>query len=170
MNKTCQQSPKKDFWSALDESLSNLRNEYSNISPRKLTKSSSASANYNEDKSLHSDKHDKAVDVKADKRQTRNFKSKQVENDISINCANPIMVVKLPVVDRSKFKAETSNNGGGVNHLNLIQIKGNPAHSWQPKLVVDQKNETTIVRAAVNCVKVNKLLLKHEDVIPSHFI
>ena len=57
-----------------------------------------------------------------------------------------------------------------MNHLNLIQIKGNPAHSWQPKLVVDQKNETSIVRAAVNCVKVNKLLLKHEDVIPSHFI
>ena len=44
---------------------------------------------------------------------------------------------------------------GGVNHLNLIQIKGNPAHSWQPR--VEEGNK--VYRPDIGGLEMNQLLL-----------
>ena len=49
------------------------------------------------------------------------------EMDISPN-GNSIPVV-VPL-----HSEEIVKTGDGVNHLNLIQIKGRPAHSWQPRV------------------------------------
>ena len=60
----------------------------------------------------------------------------QVKNEASQISVMPkgekISILKMPPV---KNKA----GGGGVNHLNLIQIKGNPAHSWQPRVEENNK-------------------------------
>ena len=46
--------------------------------------------------------------------------------------------------------------GGGVNHLNLIQIKGNPAHSWQPRM--EEINQ--VYRPDIRGLEMNQLLLR----------
>ena len=60
-----------------------------------------------------------------------------------------ISILKMPPV---KNKA----GGGGVNHLNLIQIKGNPAHSWQPR--VEETNK--VFRPDITGLEMNQLLLR----------
>ena len=42
------------------------------------------------------------------------------------------------------------------NHLNLIQIKGNPAHSWQPR--VEDGNK--VYRPDIRGLEMNQLLLR----------
>ena len=51
---------------------------------------------------------------------------------------------------------KTKAVGGGVNHLNLIQIKGNPAHSWQPR--VEENNK--VFRPDIRGLEMNQLLLR----------
>ena len=62
-----------------------------------------------------------------------------------------ISILKMPPV---KNKA----GGGGVKHLNLIQIKGNPAHSWQPRMEMEKSNK--VVRPDIRGLEMNQLLLK----------
>ena len=63
----------------------------------------------------------------------------------------------IPVVVPA-IAGEIVKTGGGVNHLNLIQIKGRPAHSWQPRLLQDN-----IIRPNLCSVEVNKILLNTSD-------
>ena len=63
-----------------------------------------------------------------------------------------ISILKMPP---TKSKAGLVG-GGGVNHLNLIQIKGNPAHSWQPR--VEENNK--VYRPDIRGLEMNQLLLK----------
>ena len=63
-----------------------------------------------------------------------------------------ISIFKMPPV---KNKAGAAG-GGGVNHLNLIQIKGNPAHSWQPR--VEETNK--VFRPDITGLEMNQLLLR----------
>ena len=65
----------------------------------------------------------------------------------------------IPVLVPVPFE-EIVKTGGGVNHLNLIQIKGRPAHSWQPRLLQDNLEEYTVFRPTLHSVDVNKILLK----------
>ena len=58
---------------------------------------------------------------------------------------------------------EIVKTGGGVNHLNLIQIKGRPAHSWQPRIMQDNMGRLDIYRPTLYSVEVNKILLKTAD-------
>lgn len=132
------------FWSALDQSLSQLSNEYENR--------------------------------QQSNRRTRSFattgamamKSAFPKISKPLN-GEPIKVLKssTSVSDNS---ASSSGSSGGVNHLNLIQIKGNPVHNWQPKLVADEaKNMMAVVRPMLNCIQINRLLLKNGDVNPTQF-
>ena len=57
------------------------------------------------------------------------------------------------------FNEETKKTGGGVNHLNLIQIKGKPAHSWQPRLSQD-----SVIKPILRSLEVNKILIKTAEV------
>ena len=79
----------------------------------------------------------------------------QVTNEASqiseIPKGEKISILKMPPV---KNKA----GGGGVNHLNLIQIKGNPAHSWQPRMEMEESNK--VVRPDIRGLEMNQLLLK----------
>ena len=79
----------------------------------------------------------------------------QVKNEASQISAMPrgekISILKMPPV---KNKA----GGGGVNHLNLIQIKGNPAHSWQPRMEMEETNK--VYRPDISGLEMNQLLLR----------
>ena len=79
------------------------------------------------------------------------------EKDISSN-GDSIPVV-VPV-----HSEEIVKTGGGVNHLNLIQIKGRPAHSWQPRVMQDNMGRFNIYRPTLYSVEVNKILLKTADI------
>ena len=79
------------------------------------------------------------------------------EKDISFK-GDSIPVV-VPV-----HSEEIVKTGGGVNHLNLIQIKGRPAHSWQPRVMQENLAKLNIYRPTVYSVEVNKILLKTADI------
>ena len=55
-----------------------------------------------------------------------------------------------------KNKVGGGGNGGGANHLNLIQIKGNPVHCWQPRMEEDNR----VYRPDIGGLEMNQLLLK----------
>ena len=78
----------------------------------------------------------------------------QVRSEASLISVMPkgekISILKMPPV---KNKA---CGGGGVNHLNLIQIKGNPAHLWQPRMEENNK----VYRPDIRGLEMNQLLLK----------
>ena len=80
-----------------------------------------------------------------------------------------IKIIKLSSSSKSSSGSSSSNNGG-VNHLNLIQIKGNPIHAWQPKLTVDHMNMNSVSRPNLNCAQINKLLMKNENVTPTCYV
>ena len=84
----------------------------------------------------------------------------------------------IPKGEQIKVVKSTDKSGstsslvvGGVNHLNLIQIKGNPVHTWQPKLVSgdNSQNVLSVVRPMLNCIQINELLIKNTDVTPTVF-
>ena len=81
------------------------------------------------------------------------------EKDISFNGNYIPVVVSLQ-------SEEIVKTGGGVNHLNLIQIKGRPAHSWQPGVMQDNLAKLNIYRPTVYSVEVNKILLKTAEKMP----
>ena len=67
-----------------------------------------------------------------------------------------ISIHRVSVPSRSN---KANGGSGGVNHLNLIQIKGNPAHSWQPRLQDNGK----ILRPDLTGLQMNLFLLKKES-------
>ena len=78
-----------------------------------------------------------------------------VKYEKDINCSGDTIPVVIPV-----SSDETAKSGGGVNHLNLIQIKGKPAHSWQPRVMHDNVRKFIIYRPSLYDFEVNKILLK----------
>ena len=69
----------------------------------------------------------------------------------------------IPLV--SPKRSEDSSKGSivGVNHLNLIQIKGRAAHSWQPILIQASSGEVYVVRPSRSTFEVNSILLKASE-------
>ena len=59
----------------------------------------------------------------------------------------------------AEVKKSKAVGEGGVNHLNLIQIKGNPAHSWQPR-VQSPEEKGKVFRPDLTSLQMNSLLLK----------
>ena len=165
----------KDFWAALNLSLSGLSDEFKNKGDNAARAFRSTAQSRMEDTrqqlieplmktpikppSMRQDQGRKLVSRKKVSAKTIGTGSSKLVS------GEPIKIIKLP----SLGKVAKNNSGGGVNHLNLIQIKGNPVHSWQPKVVVDQEdkeNVFSILRPDLNCVEINKLLIKNEDVVP----
>lgn len=58
---------------------------------------------------------------------------------------------------------DRKKRGAGVNHLNLIQIMGRTAHSWQPYFLQDPYVFSTIVRPSLNSVEINKVMLEYTE-------
>ena len=85
----------------------------------------------------------------ADMRSSKKFtmRNRNKEN-MSVGKAIPTLKASEKSIDKSP---------GGVNHLNLIQIKGNPAHAWQPWM--SHENQV-INKPDINTVQVNNILLK----------
>ena len=73
-------------------------------------------------------------------------------------------IFSIPVVV-PVFNEETKKTGGGVNHLNLIQIKGKPAHSWQPRLSQD-----SVIKPTLCSLEVNKILIRTAEVIKKKLV
>jgi hypothetical protein len=81
-----------------------------------------------------------------------------IKNEKDISFTGNCIPVVVPV-----HSEEIVKTGGGVNHLNLIQIKGRPAHSWQPRVMQDNLGKLNIYRPTVYSVEVNKIMLKTAD-------
>ena len=110
----------------------------------------------------------------------RSFISDQENQDQAVPTIKPRRYQDddIPAGEQIKVVKSTDKSGsasslvvGGVNHLNLIQIKGNPVHTWQPKLVSgdNSQNVLSVVRPMLNCIQLNKLLIKNADVTPTVF-
>ena len=110
----------------------------------------------------------------------RSFISDQENQDQAVPTMKPrrFQDEDIPKGEQIKVIKSTDKTGsapslvvGGVNHLNLIQIKGNPVHTWQPKLVSgdNSQNVLSVVRPMLNCIQLNKLLIKNADVTPTVF-
>ena len=134
------------FWRSLDHSLSGLSHEFE--------------TSYRV-RSFISDQENLDQAVSTMKPRSRRYQ------DDDIPKGEQIKVVK----STDKTGSTSSLIVGGVNHLNLIQIKGNPVHSWQPKLVSgdNSQNVLSVVRPMLNCIQLNKLLIKNADVTPAVF-
>ena len=63
---------------------------------------------------------------------------------------------KISIVKTPPMMNKAGGGSGGVNHLNLIQIKGNPAHNWQPR--VEDGNK--VYRPDIRGLEMNQLLLR----------
>ena len=63
---------------------------------------------------------------------------------------------KISIVKTPPMMNKAGGGSGGVNHLNLIQIKGNPAHSWQPRVEDGKK----VYRPDIGGLEMNQLLLR----------
>ena len=63
---------------------------------------------------------------------------------------------KISIVKTPPTMNKAGGGSGGVNHLNLIQIKGNPAHSWQPRVEDGKK----VHRPDIGGLEMNQLLLR----------
>ena len=110
----------------------------------------------------------------------RSFISDQENQDQAVPTIKPRRYQDddIPAGEQIKVVKSTDKSGsasslvvGGVNHLNLIQIKGNPVHTWQPKLVSgdNSQNVLSVFRPMLNCIQLNKLLIKNADVTPTVF-
>ena len=82
----------------------------------------------------------------ADRRGSK-MRSRNKEN-VTVGKAIPTLKASEKSIDKSP---------GGVNHLNLIQIKGNPAHAWQPWMSHEKQG---IIKPDINTIEVNNILLK----------
>ena len=134
------------FWRSLDHSLSGLSHEFE--------------TSYRV-RSFISDQENQDQAVPTMKPRSRRYQ------DEDISKGEQIKVVK----STDKTGSASSLVVGGVNHLNLIQIKGNPVSSWQPKLVYggNSQNVLSVVRPMLNCIQINELLIKNTDVTPTVF-
>ena len=138
----------QEFWSALDLSLSHLSKEFKE-SPRPGEKKQSVPA------MLKGVEYQKCFPAPEETRKRKISKMK---------VGQPIKIIKLPVPLIDKVKS----CGDGVNHLNLIQIKGNPIHNWQPRLVFDQDGKIpSVSRPELTNIHINKILIKHLASSPS---
>ena len=72
----------------------------------------------------------------------------------------------IPVVETSKkSRTSQSNAKTGVNHLNLIQIKGEVAHKFQPRLVQEGRGGRSVVvdplkHDPLATIELNRILLR----------
>ena len=147
------------FWRSLDHSLSELSHEYETIYRNRVRHFISDQENQS-DMFNQQNTQDQAVST---------MKPRRYQDD-DIPAGEAIKVVKhLATTDKSG--STPSRVVGGVNHLNLIQIKGNPVSSWQPKLVSggNSQNVLSVVRPMLNCIQINELLIKNTDVTPTVF-
>ena len=132
----------QEFWSALDLSLSQLSEEFKE-SPRRGKEEQTVPA------MLKPVEYQKTFPAPGETKKRKISKMK---------VGQPINIVKLPIPLLEKAKS----SGDGVNHLNLIQIKGNPIHNWQPKLIFDQEGKSpSISRPELTNIHINKVLIKH---------
>ncbi len=69
---------------------------------------------------------------------------------------------------RSLCSRSGSSGGGGVNHLNLIQIMGRTAHAWQPYLYQDpyRLGRSAVMRPTLNSAELNWIIISHETEEP----
>ena len=154
MTSECQGTIKADdvsiqeFWSALDLSLSQLSSEFNEKPHRRGEVKQTGPALLN------------AVEYKKSFPAPEETKKRKI---LKMKVGQPIKIIKLPVplIDKAK------SCGEGVNHLNLIQIKGNPVHNWQPKLVFDQGKSASVSRPELTNFHINQLLIKHLASSPS---
>ena len=136
----------QEFWSALDLSLSHLSAEFKEP-PRDEKQSVPAMS--------------KAVEYQKSFPAPEGTKKRKISK---MKVGQPIKIIKLPMplIDKAK------SCGDGVNHLNLIQIKGNPIHNWQPKLLFDQDGKSpSVSRPDLNNIHINKILINHLASSPS---
>ena len=132
----------QEFWSALDLSLSQLSEEFKE-SPRRGKEEQTVPA------MLKPVEYQKTFPAPGETKKRKISKMK---------VGQPINIIKLPIPLLEKAKS----SGDGVNHLNLIQIKGNPIHNWQPKLIFDQEGKSpSISRPELTNIHINKVLIKH---------
>ena len=132
----------QEFWSALDLSLSQLSEEFKE-SPRRGKEEQTVPA------MLKPVEYQKTFPAPGETKKRKISKMK---------VGQPINIVKLPIPLLEKAKS----SGDGVNHLNLIQIKGNPIHNWQPKLIFDQEGKSpSVSRPELTNIHINKVLIKH---------
>ena len=126
----------KDFWTALEQSLSGLAHEFTPNDELKPRDSATAS------------------------KTPRKITKMRQEGEY------------IKIIKSSPGSKTSGNSGiGGVNHLNLIQIKGNPVHAWQPQLVTDQHSlSTSVIRPLLNSLPINKLLTKNDHILPSSYV
>ena len=66
----------------------------------------------------------------------------------------------IPVVSSKRSEGSSKGSSSGVNHLNLIQIKGRAAHSWQPVYIQTSTGESFVNKPSLSTVDVNSMLLK----------
>ena len=132
----------QEFWSALDLSLSQLTEEFKESPHRGKEKQTIPSM-------LKPVEYQKSFPAPEETKKRKISKMK---------VGQPINIIKLPIPLLEKAKS----SGDGVNHLNLIQIKGNPIHNWQPKLVFDPEGKSpSISRPELTNIHINKILIKH---------
>ena len=145
----------KEFWAALDLSLSQ-------ITSFPFVKNGSAASS-----------RDSAFNIKHQDPAFTKLKPILKKDPLKVPeivTGESIKIIKLSATTKSSSGSGISSNIiGGVNHLNLIQIKGNPIHAWQPKLTVDHMNVISVSRPNLNCAQINKLLLKNENIVPSYY-
>ena len=80
-------------------------------------------------------------------------------DDADSPIGDPIPVMESPVWPKTNSQRIVEyENSSAVNHLNLIQIKGWPAHPWQPYLQNDD-----VIRPSLNGANINKLILSNFD-------
>ena len=85
-----------------------------------------------------------------------NFQVTNVASQISVMPkGEQISILKTPPLKNKAGGGGGGGGGGGANHLNLIQIKGNPAHCWQPR--VEEGNK--VYRPDIGGLEMNQLLL-----------
>ena len=129
-----------DFWNTIQANLTELTSEYKSCSGPFLNFSKEASRT--ESSLLPS--------------ASLIILTKEAKKKSTIPRGEKINILRLPALMKN---SKASGAGGGVNHLNLIQIKGNPAHSWQPRV----EEGRLVVRPDLTGLKMNSLLLKIEN-------
>ena len=87
-------------------------------------------------------------------------KQLELELMISSDVSQLPLGQKIPVVSPKMSEDSSKVSTAGVNHLNLIQIKGRSAHSWQPVFIQASSGEVYVVRPSLSTFAVNSILLK----------
>ena len=137
-------SSTKKFWETLDCNLSLIQFEFEedfalNKNTETLTNNGVVSKELND--------FDGTIAPPTADRRGSKMRSRNKEN-VTVGKAIPTLKASEKSIDKSP---------GGVNHLNLIQIKGNPAHAWQPWMSHEKQG---IIKPDINTIEVNNILLK----------